>query len=222
MYPFARGSRVDGINNRDYQHWLSRLQILKDSMIERNEQLSELKNLFGHLEEHRSLKGYDGPKTSRSSALLSKNGTSVGESDTQLACATRPKEMRIPRNPPILFAYLPARLPILPAILRVHPRRKRLCTDYKVDIGCTSCILYDLCRGADGLGLRLSVSSAGELHLSQRCPYDGLMNLAPVTSLPVPGFFYDAKRRRREIGTLDWPLEENYTRIAARKHRLRN
>lgn len=36
------------------------------------------------------------------------------------------------------------------------------------------------------------------------------------------GFFYDAKRRRREIGTLDWPLQENYTRIAARKHRLRN
>lgn len=82
----------------------------------------------------------------RSSALLSKNGTSVGESDTRLACATRPKEMRIPRNPPILFSYLPARLPILPAILRVHPCRKRLCTDYKVDIGCTSCILYDLCR----------------------------------------------------------------------------
>ncbi|KYQ58509.1 hypothetical protein ALC60_02547 [Trachymyrmex zeteki] len=65
-------------------------------MIERNDQLSELKNLFSYLEEHRSLKGYDGLKTSRSSALLSKNGTSVGESDT----------MRTPRNPPILFAYL--------------------------------------------------------------------------------------------------------------------
>lgn len=33
--------------------------------------------------------------------------------------------------------------------------------------------------------LQLSVSSAGELHFLQRRPYDGLMNLAPVTSLPV-------------------------------------
>lgn len=40
-------------------------EVLKDSMIERNQQLSELKNLFGYLEEHRSLKGYDGSKTSR-------------------------------------------------------------------------------------------------------------------------------------------------------------
>ncbi|EGI66673.1 hypothetical protein G5I_04790 [Acromyrmex echinatior] len=34
-------------------------------MIERNDQLSELKNLFSYLEEHRSLKGYDALKTSR-------------------------------------------------------------------------------------------------------------------------------------------------------------
>ncbi|KYN33813.1 hypothetical protein ALC56_11889, partial [Trachymyrmex septentrionalis] len=107
--------------------------VLKESMIERNEQLSELKNLFSYLEEHRSLKGYEGSKTSRSSALC-KNGTSVGESDTTdtagIACATRPP--------------------------RASPCRKLLCTDYKVDIGCTSCILYDLCQSADGPGFKVS------------------------------------------------------------------
>ncbi|XP_020279012.1 UPF0489 protein C5orf22 homolog [Pseudomyrmex gracilis] len=40
-------------------------EVLKESMTERNQQLSELKNLFFYLDEHRSLKGYDGPKTSR-------------------------------------------------------------------------------------------------------------------------------------------------------------
>ncbi|XP_011865695.1 PREDICTED: UPF0489 protein C5orf22 homolog [Vollenhovia emeryi] len=44
-------------------------EVLKESMIERNQQLSELKNLFGYLEEHRSLKGYDGSKTSRYEAV---------------------------------------------------------------------------------------------------------------------------------------------------------
>ncbi|XP_071628562.1 UPF0489 protein C5orf22 homolog [Temnothorax longispinosus] len=44
-------------------------EVLKESMIERNQQLSELKDLFGYLEEHRSLKGYDGSKTSRYEAV---------------------------------------------------------------------------------------------------------------------------------------------------------
>ncbi|KYN05581.1 hypothetical protein ALC62_03499, partial [Cyphomyrmex costatus] len=144
-------------------------QVLKESMIERNEQLSELKNLFSYLEEHRSLKGYDGLKTSRSSALLSKNGTSVGESDT----------MRTPRNPPILFAYLLAYLQF-PACIRVY--RKRLCTDYKVDIGCTSCILYDLCHSADGPSFKgIFTTIAWRIAFLQRCPYDGLTNLPPTT-----------------------------------------
>ncbi|XP_026827734.1 UPF0489 protein C5orf22 homolog isoform X2 [Ooceraea biroi] len=43
--------------------------VLKESMIERNEQMSELKNLFSHLQDHRSLRGYDGPKISRYEAV---------------------------------------------------------------------------------------------------------------------------------------------------------
>jgi len=51
---------------RDYFSRRSRVfQILKESMVQRNQQLSELKNLFSYLEQHRSLRGYDGPKTSR-------------------------------------------------------------------------------------------------------------------------------------------------------------
>ncbi|XP_018049868.1 PREDICTED: UPF0489 protein C5orf22 homolog [Atta colombica] len=45
-------------------------EVLKESMIERNEQLSELENLFSYLEEHRSLKGYNALKTSRLSPIL--------------------------------------------------------------------------------------------------------------------------------------------------------
>lgn len=40
-------------------------QILKESMTERNEQLTELGNLFRHLQENRALQGYEGEKTSR-------------------------------------------------------------------------------------------------------------------------------------------------------------
>ncbi|KYM93342.1 hypothetical protein ALC53_00279 [Atta colombica] len=184
--------------------------VLKESMIERNEQLSELENLFSYLEEHRSLKGYNALKTSRSSALLSKNGTSVGESDTT-ACASRPDAHTYP---PILFAYLLAYLRF-PACIRVG---SLLCTDYKVDIGCTSCILYDLCRSADGPSLQLSVSSAGELHFCN----DGLTNLPPTTFPPsLPNFFYDAEHRRGEARTSNC-RQNNMQVVAAGKHRLRN
>jgi len=67
-----------------------------------------------------------------------------------------PQKTRTPRNPPTfpsactrLPAYPPTHLRF-PTCVRVG---RRLCTDYKVDIDCTGCILYDLCRGADGPGL---------------------------------------------------------------------
>ena len=41
------------------------LQVLREITIARNEQLAELENLFGHLDEHRSLQGYEGEKSAR-------------------------------------------------------------------------------------------------------------------------------------------------------------
>ncbi|XP_076658544.1 misexpression suppressor of ras 6 [Halictus rubicundus] len=43
--------------------------VLKEATAARNEQLSELENLFGYLEEHRSLQGYEGEKSARYEAV---------------------------------------------------------------------------------------------------------------------------------------------------------
>ncbi|XP_078049314.1 UPF0489 protein C5orf22 homolog [Augochlora pura] len=43
--------------------------VLKEATETRNEQLTELENLFGYLEEHRSLQGYEGEKSARYEAV---------------------------------------------------------------------------------------------------------------------------------------------------------
>lgn len=40
-------------------------QVLKEATAARRDQLNELEGLFNYLDEHRSLKGYDGEKTAR-------------------------------------------------------------------------------------------------------------------------------------------------------------
>ncbi|XP_061933126.1 UPF0489 protein C5orf22 homolog [Apis cerana] len=44
-------------------------EVLREITIARNEQLAELENLFGHLDEHRSLQGYEGEKSARYEAV---------------------------------------------------------------------------------------------------------------------------------------------------------